>query len=223
MFYFLGEHLIFTCISLCFGHLHPSFQLHILPFQQLPSPILGHGVFPALKGVLHSIEVIQAIRTRGAKPPGSQSCRCSAPAFLMFKARGVDLAGCFQPIQKIWSSNWIIPQVGVKILKKWNHHLVDLYLTMFWTKRPLKKAEKDVKRPCEKPTWLDNVPVCCSLHKNSLQLFGKMSTQVLKELLCPPIPAPPPKHIWDMVFLSGSAHSVPLFQTGAFCPPCTFV
>ena len=52
------------------------------------------------------------------------------------------------------------PKVGVKKEHNWNHHLVDLYLTMFWTKRPLGNAEKDVKGPCEKPTWLDNVPLC---------------------------------------------------------------
>ena len=65
--------------------------------------------------------------------------------------------------------------MGVKKEHNWNHHLVDLYLTMFWTKRPLGNAEKDVKGPCEKPTWLDNVPLCCSLHeKNPYSCSTKM-------------------------------------------------
>jgi len=83
-FFFPGGHLILTCIYfILFGHLHPSIQL---PIQQLPSgPILGHGVFPALKSVFQAVEVIQTIGTCGTKPPGTQSRPCSAPAFLKEK------------------------------------------------------------------------------------------------------------------------------------------
>ena len=49
----------------------------------------------------------------------------------------------------------------------------------------------------------------------------KMSTQVLKELLCPPTREPPPKHIWDMVVWLVSARIAPLCQSGASCPPYT--
>ena len=87
-----------------------------------------------------------------------------------------------------------------------------------------------MKRPCEKPTWLDNVPVSKRFPQkgisNQLAVFftknpysTKMSTQVLKELLCPPTREPPPKHIWDMVALSMWAHTSQPFQSGAFCPP----
>ena len=36
----------------------------------------------SVKSISHSMEIIQSIGTCSAKPPGSQSCRCSAPAFL---------------------------------------------------------------------------------------------------------------------------------------------
>ena len=89
-----------------------------------------------------------------------------------------------------------------------------------------------MKRPCEKPTWLDNVPVSKDVPKKEFptsKLFSSQRFPTLLsdknefkcfELLCPPTREPPPKHIWDMVVLLELARSVPLCQTAAFCHPC---
>ena len=55
-----------------------------------------------------------------------------------------------------------------------------------------------------------------SSQKKSLQLFDKNDFKCFG-LLCPPTREPRPKHIWDMVALSMSAHSVPLCQRKQKC------
>ena len=227
-------------MAILFGHLHPSIQL---PIQQLPSgPILGHGVFPALKGVFQAVKIVEAIGTCGKKPPGTQSRPCSAPAFL---EQGPwrwganprwyccnDLVGCWtNPSEKYDRQIGSFPQVGVKIKKylkpppSW--FIFDYVLN--------EKASWKCRKRCEKTLWKTNMAgQCASFQRftqkgisNQLAVFftkipysysTKMSTQVLKELLCPPTREPPPKHIWDMVALWVSAHSVRLSQSGAFCP-----
>ena len=244
-----GGHWIFTSIYfICFGRLHPSIQL---PIQQLPSsnnfpPVQSLGMasfqpwkasFIRQKSSNPSVPVVQNLQVlkagRAARQPSLNNRGVGG------RIQGVgyccnDLVGCFQPIRKIWSSNWIIsPSMGEnkKYLKPPpNWFLFDYVLN--------EKASWKCRRRCEKTLWKTNMAgQCASFQRfppkgisNQLAVFfiqipyscsTKMRTQVLKELLCPPTREPPPKHIWDMAVLSRSAHIFPLCQSGASCPPYT--